>query len=83
MSEENSKTFIHTQVRTENRTKEENYKRKFSDDSMSAQLNTSFDSLTTPNEFSKHISNYCTKYLDFDNFSEEVNSYMVLYIYLL
>jgi hypothetical protein len=31
------------------------------------------------NEFSKHISSYCTVYLDFDSHSDDYSSYIVLF----
>jgi len=53
-------------------------KRKFSEDNNSSKLNSSFENNVTIEDFSKHISNYCTVYLDFDSHSDKYKSYFVI-----
>lgn len=50
--------------------------RKFSDDNIT-KLNSSFDKVLDSEAFIKHISSFCTKYLDFDSHSQEFHSYFV------
>lgn len=52
-------------------------KRKFSEDNNSSKLNSSFENIVTSEDYSKHISNYCTVYLDFDSHSDKYKSYFV------
>ena len=52
-------------------------KRKLSDDNNSSKLNSSFENIVTIEDFNKHISNYCTVYLDFDSHAEDYKSYLV------
>lgn len=54
-------------------------KRKFSEDNNSSKLNSSFENVVSIEDFSKHISNYCTVYLDFDSHSDNYKSYFVIY----
>lgn len=62
---------------TENTPKNFVLKRKFSEDNNSSKLNSSFENIVTIEDFSKHISNYCTIYLDFDSHSDKYKSYFV------
>ncbi len=55
--------------------------RKFSEDNNSSKLNSSFENILTKEDFTKHISNYCTVYLDFDSHSDKYKSYFVIKIY--
>jgi len=52
-------------------------KRKFSEDNNSSKLNSSFENIFSIEDFSKHISNFCTVYLDFDSHSDKYKSYFV------
>lgn len=85
INEENAKKMIITELESINAKDEESPKklRKFSEENVTSKLNTSFDSLITLSDFSKHISSYCTIYLDFDSHSEEYNSYIVYIIIIL
>lgn len=53
--------------------------RKNSDDLLSSlnNKNNNFESFDKYVDFSKHVSKYCTVYLDFDVHSENFNSYLV------
>ena len=52
--------------------------RKFSDEYKIIEIPSHLETILSPHkEFDKHISNYCTVYLDFDSHSEEYNSYIV------
>jgi hypothetical protein len=81
--EENVKKIIISELELINKTEENgqqviSHKRKPSSEE-TLKLNTSFDSFINLNcrEFSKHISSYCTIYLDFDSHSEEYESEIV------
>jgi len=52
-------------------------KLEFCEDNNSSKLNSSFENVVTIEDFSKHISNYCTIYLDFDSHSDKFQSYFV------
>lgn len=79
----NVKKFIINELETINNTMENSFRndtnsmRKSSEET--SKLNNSFDSTFKINngDFSKHISSYCTVYLDFDSHSEEFYSYIV------
>ena len=64
---DNQKNFVH--------------KRKFSEDNNSSKLNSSFENIVTIEDFSKHISNYCTVYLDFDSHSDKYKSFFVIFLF--
>ncbi len=53
--------------------------RKFSDEYKSIKIPSLLDGKLCYKEFDKHISNYCTVYLDFDSHSEEYSSYIVIF----
>jgi len=52
--------------------------RKFSDEYKTFKIPSLLDGSLCKKEFDKHISNYCTVYLDFDSHSEEYSSYIVI-----
>jgi hypothetical protein len=52
--------------------------RKFSDEYKTIKISSLLDGNLCKKEFDKHISNYCTVYLDFDSHSEEYSSYIVI-----
>lgn len=82
--EENLKKIIISELELINKTEENgqkvnSHKRKPSSEETFVKLNTSFDSFVNLNcrDFSKHISSFCTIYLDFDSHSEEYESEIV------
>ncbi len=84
--EENVKKIIISELEIINKSEQNGspvitHKRKPSSEE-TLKLNTSFESILNLNckEFSKHISSYCTIYLDFDSHSEEYESHIVIFI---
>lgn len=83
INEENVKKKIISELEIINQTEEEinPQGRKFSEDiNNNSKLNSSFESANLNTcIFTKHISSFCTVYLDFDSHSEEFFSYLVRY----
>jgi len=83
ISEGNVKNSIISELEDINKTNdkpnfETDSSRKFSDEYKVKKVPSHLETILSPNkEFSKHISNYCTVYLDFDSHSEEYSSYIV------
>ncbi len=79
LKEEIDKKQIINELETINQTihkEEQSISRKTSED-LNLKLNSSLDCILSCHDYSKHISNYCTVYLDFDAHSEEYKSYIV------
>ena len=79
-NEENVKKKIISELEIINQAEEKpgpDNHRKYNEETVTNKLNSSFDKSIISHEFTKHISNFCTIYLDFDSHSEEFNSLLV------
>jgi hypothetical protein len=88
INEGNVKKIIISELEDINKSKDEPNTdpiRKFSDENKNSRSKYSspLDNLLASKDFTKHISTYCTVYLDFDSHSEEYNSYIVIILLII